>query len=35
METLNPMRKKSISIQFLNTGAKLIATRGPNLSKFC
>ena len=28
------MRKKYISIQFLNTGAKLLATRGPNLSKF-
>ena len=28
------MRKKYISIQFLNTGAKLIATRGPNVNKF-
>jgi hypothetical protein len=28
------LRKKYISIQFLNTGAKLLATRGSNLSKF-
>jgi hypothetical protein len=34
-QLLNPMRKKYMSIQFLNTGAKLLATRGPNLSKFC
>ena len=27
------MRKKYISIQFLNTGAKLLVTRGPNVSK--
>jgi hypothetical protein len=29
------MRKKYISIQFLNTGEKLLVTRGPSLSKFC
>jgi hypothetical protein len=30
------MRKKYISIQFLNTGAKLLATRGNNNNnKYC
>jgi hypothetical protein len=28
------MRKKYISIQFLNTGAKLLATRGPIITLF-